>query len=83
MAEIKVDTDTIPEHIISDQKLPKPKRVASVDIFRGLTVAVLFQSFFFFIYIFSVKVCELMSGRNHVLFVNQHFAFFISPFVTS
>lgn len=51
MAEIKADSDTIlvvKEHNISDQKLPKPKRVASVDIFRGLTVAVLKPFSFFF-----------------------------------
>ncbi|KAF3454531.1 hypothetical protein FNV43_RR04979 [Rhamnella rubrinervis] len=47
MAEIKADSDTFlavplsPELVISDQKLQKPKRVASVDIFRGLTVALM------------------------------------------
>lgn len=55
MAEIKADATQhqqsllIPEDEVSVnvQKLPKPKRVASLDIFRGLTVAV--QSFNHFI----------------------------------
>ncbi|XP_062144867.1 uncharacterized protein LOC133852185 [Alnus glutinosa] len=47
MAEIKADTTTdhhlltVPEPDIADQKPPKPKRVASLDIFRGLTVALM------------------------------------------
>ncbi|XP_015875090.2 uncharacterized protein LOC107411924 [Ziziphus jujuba] len=44
MAEIKADTDTVqvtPAHSISDQKVARTKRVASVDIFRGLTVALM------------------------------------------
>lgn len=47
MAEIKADTThqhhpvTVSEPDISDQKPTKPKRVASLDIFRGLTVAVM------------------------------------------
>ncbi|XP_042987687.1 heparan-alpha-glucosaminide N-acetyltransferase isoform X2 [Carya illinoinensis] len=45
MAEIKADTThhqlTVPDPEISAQNLPKPKRVASLDIFRGLTVALM------------------------------------------
>lgn len=49
MAEVKADTTQhqhsllIPEDEVSVnvQKLPKPKRVASLDIFRGLTVALM------------------------------------------
>ncbi|XP_035551356.1 heparan-alpha-glucosaminide N-acetyltransferase-like isoform X2 [Juglans regia] len=46
MAEIKADNThqhqlTVPDPDIPDQKLPKPKRVASLDIFRGLTVALM------------------------------------------
>lgn len=51
MAEIKVDpvdnhTMVIPETEISAQKPHKTQRVASLDIFRGLTVAVHFIFFF-------------------------------------
>jgi len=47
MAEIKGEhslnvSEALP---LSDTKLPKSKRVASLDIFRGLTVAVLLSSF--------------------------------------
>jgi len=43
MAEIKGEhslnvSEELPE--VSDKNLPKTKRVASLDIFRGLTVAV-------------------------------------------
>ncbi|KAI9099125.1 hypothetical protein K1719_024892 [Acacia pycnantha] len=46
MAEIKADTTlqhTLPvsEPCVSDEKPRKPKRVASLDIFRGLTVALM------------------------------------------
>ncbi|XP_062084829.1 uncharacterized protein LOC133790980 isoform X2 [Humulus lupulus] len=46
MAEIKPETThqhslLVPEPDISDQKLPKSKRLASLDIFRGLTVALM------------------------------------------
>ena len=46
MAEIKVDTShqqsllILEDNSNSNQTPPKPKRVASLDIFRGLTVAV-------------------------------------------
>lgn len=46
MPEIKADTAhqhavVVSEPGVSGEKPPKPKRVASLDIFRGLTVAVL------------------------------------------
>ncbi|KAF4364778.1 hypothetical protein F8388_018454 [Cannabis sativa] len=46
MTEIKPETShqhslLVPEPDISDQKLPKSKRLASLDIFRGLTVALM------------------------------------------
>ncbi|XP_016651648.1 PREDICTED: heparan-alpha-glucosaminide N-acetyltransferase isoform X3 [Prunus mume] len=47
MAEIKADTATHHHHLnvsepdISDHKPSKPKRVASLDIFRGLTVSLM------------------------------------------
>ncbi|XP_024022387.1 heparan-alpha-glucosaminide N-acetyltransferase isoform X2 [Morus notabilis] len=46
MAEIKADTThqhnvSVPEDDVPVQKLQKPKRVASLDIFRGLTVALM------------------------------------------
>lgn len=47
MAEIKADKTThqhlltVPVPDSADQKPPKPKRVASLDIFRGLTVALM------------------------------------------
>ncbi|XP_028770825.1 heparan-alpha-glucosaminide N-acetyltransferase [Neltuma alba] len=46
MAEIKADTAlrhtlVVSEPGVSDEKPPKPKRVASLDIFRGLTVALM------------------------------------------
>ena len=41
MAEIKADSPHHHSLVVSDDKPPKPKRVASLDVFRGLTVAVL------------------------------------------
>ncbi|KAF7805090.1 heparan-alpha-glucosaminide N-acetyltransferase isoform X1 [Senna tora] len=46
MAEIKADTTSdynvlVPQPGVPDAKPPKPKRVASLDIFRGLTVALM------------------------------------------
>jgi len=47
MAEIKAEHNlNVSEELpVSDKKVPKSKRVASLDIFRGLTVAVLISSF--------------------------------------
>lgn len=62
MAEIKADTTTahhqkqlpvtVSEPDISEQKPQKPKRVASLDVFRGLTVAV--HIYIFFIHIYTI-----------------------------
>ena len=62
MAEIKADTTTthhqkqlpvtVSESDISEQKPQKPKRVASLDVFRGLTVAV---HIFFFIHTINLR----------------------------
>ena len=60
MAEIKADTTThqkqlpvtVSESDISEQKPQKPKRVASLDVFRGLTVAV----HIFFIHIYTINL---------------------------
>lgn len=68
MAEIKADAThehrlIVAEADISHQKLHKPGRVASLDIFRGLTVAVSLSSFLLcknlkhnFVYAFLVPI---------------------------
>lgn len=58
MAEIKADTThqhnvSVLEDDVPVQKLQKPKRVASLDIFRGLTVAVLINHFLILVFEFS------------------------------
>ena len=61
MAEIKADTTThqkqlpvtVSESDISEQKPRKPKRVASLDVFRGLTVAV---HILFFVHIYTINL---------------------------
>ena len=64
MAEIKADSTHHHSLVVSDEQPPKPKRVASLDVFRGLTVAVLlFYSLYFpLISLFKYSPCGKVSS---------------------
>lgn len=69
MAEIKGEhslnvSQELPE--VSDKNLPKTKRVASLDIFRGLTVAVPLSLFPYLL--FGIQINE----KPHLLCATEH-----------